>query len=246
MSRGPERERSVEYQPGSPEHRAGHHIAVFGSGSKEKKYRRTLRVAKEVARALMLESGFRLVTGGINTGIMHVVAHEAMKIAREAKRRDLIPKGIAPKGLPRWSRTPGKIEVEKDNKRTGRLVNESDGYVVFNGSFGTQAELDYALCDDTRAALHKPVVILDESGRHVQFTQRLLNRGLVTLDMLHDVYVVTTPAEAHLVLELYYRKRYGLPIDEHLVEKLYALHVSHHLSAPKELSAPESVENNGL
>ncbi len=240
MSRGRERAATPEYEPGSPEHRARHHISVFGSGSEEKKYKQTLRTAGEVARSLMLESGFRLVTGGINTGIMRVVAKEAMKIARSQKRRDLIPKAVAPKGLPRWSRTPGKTEVEQTNERTERLINESDGYVVLNGSFGTRGELDYALCDDERARLHKPVVILDESGRHVRFTQRLLNRGLTTMGMLEDVYVVNTPAEAQMVLELYYRKQYGLPIDDALVEILYTLHVRHRLQTPPPQRMPEA------
>lgn len=232
MSRGPEAAHGVEYEPGSPEHRARFHVSIFGSGSEEKKYTQTLHTAGEVARTLMLQSGFRLVTGGINTGIMRVVAREAMKIARKEKRRDLIPKAVAPRGLPRWSRTPGKTEVEKENERTERLVNESDGYVVLNGSFGTRGELDYALCDDERARAHKPVIILDESGRHVRFTQRLLNRGLVTLEMLEDVYVVRTPQEAQMILELYYRKRYDLPIVEGLIEHMYPLHISHRLIAP--------------
>lgn len=230
MSSGPETAYERETNPGSPIHRAQHRISVFGSGSEGKKYRRTLKYAKEVARSLMLLSGFKLATGGINTGVMRVVAHEAMRIVRKEKRKDLIPEAVAPKGLARWSRTPGKTQAEKKDERTKRLVDESEGYVVLNGSFGTDAELDYALRDETRAALHKPIVILDESDQHLHLIKRKIRKGTVTEEMLEDVYVAKSPEEAQFVLELYYRKRYGLPIDNLLIEKLFPLHISHHLA----------------
>lgn len=231
MSSGPETAYAPETGPGSPVHRAQHRISVFGSGSEGKKYQKTLHYAKEVARSLMLLSGFKLATGGINTGAMRVVAKEAMRIVRKEKRKDLIPEAVAPKGLARWGRTPGKTQVEKKDERTKRLVDESEGYVVLNGSFGTDAELDYALRDETRAVLHKPIVILDESGQHLRLIKRKVRKGTVTEGMLEDVYVAKSPEEAQFVLELYYRKRYNLPIDDSLIEKLFPLHVSHHLAA---------------
>lgn len=242
MSRGPEAVHSPETGPGSLAHRAQHRISVFGSASKEKKYRQTLKYAKEVARSLMILSGFKLATGGINIGVMRIVAKEAMRIARKEKRKDLIPEAVAPKGLARWSRTPGKTQVEKKDERTKRLVDESEGYVVLNGSFGTDAELDYALRDETRTALHKPIVILDESGQHLRLIEQKIQKGTVTEEMLEDVYVAKSAEEAQFILELYYRVRYGLSIEEQEIETLFKLHIKHSLAA---LPSTPSSKNPG-
>ena len=167
------------------------YITVFCSASDvANKY---IASAREFARLLAV-SGYSLVWGGSDKGIMKVIADE---VEREGGR--LI--GISVEFLQDVVRKKADEMIITKNlsERKATLLERSDAIVALVGGIGTLDEVAEVLEHKKQGHHNKPIVILNVAGFYEGFRmqlQKMIQEGFINKTMDELVYFAVTPEEA--------------------------------------------------
>jgi predicted Rossmann-fold nucleotide-binding protein len=213
----------------SPERRAAFQIAFFGSGKEETASdKEAMKNARQVASQLV-EKGFSIATGGYG-GVMKAASEAA---ADQAQALGLNPKERV-KAFPFASEQSRNREVANVHKthsktlpeRLTHLVDESSGYVILGGGFGTTVELMVALESEVTnqnyfngQRLAKPIVIIDPELKHADLLRQLAAReGKLNLpEVLNSIYFLNYDPEsaqkAEMIITSYYQQSIGQEVD---------------------------------
>lgn len=167
------------------------YIGVFCSASDvEEKY---IKAATTFARLLVL-SGYGLVWGGSDKGIMKIVADEV-----ERGGGKLI--GISVEFLQHVVRKKAdEIIITKSlSERKALLLKRSDAIVMLVGGIGTLDETAEVLEHKKQNHHNKPIVILNTDGFYEGFKmqiQKMIQEGFISKTMDELVYFADTPKAA--------------------------------------------------
>jgi uncharacterized protein (TIGR00730 family) len=179
-------------------------ISIFGSARVDEDHPAYVQ-ARDVARRLA-ESGFAIVTGG-GPGVMEA----ANRGARDGGGRSV---GFNIE-LPHEQHANPYLDIELTFKhfyaRKTMFVKAAEGFVIFDGGFGTLDELFESLTlIQTGKVLHFPVVLFDTQywGPLMDWIkERLLADGMISPEDLELLHLTDDPDDAvRLITECYERR----------------------------------------
>ncbi len=217
----------------TPEQRERFRIAVFGTGSETTEQDKQ---AMEDARAIatvIAKQRFSVATGGYDVGVMQAANDAAVAVVK-ARKED--PKRFV-KAFPMDSAIGGPMQMPlvKDarhfpsatlNERLGHLVDESDGFVVLGGKFGTDLEMLVALHSENvqqlsaEGAAPRPILVVDASFDHLDKLNMFVSgdQKLQSMPGLNHMYFIAGMSgwkeKAERILDLYYRKSLGQILEK--------------------------------
>jgi uncharacterized protein (TIGR00730 family) len=186
-------------------------VTLFGSARVDEDHP-AYRAARDVARRFA-EAGFAVVTGG-GPGVMEAAN-------RGAKEGGGLSVGFNIE-LPHEQRANPYLDLEVTFRhfyaRKTMLVKASEGFVLFEGGFGTLDELFEALVlIQTGKVLHFPVVLFDSAywaGLLDWIREQPLREGMVSPDDLELLVLTDDPQEAvQTILDCYERRCASVPSE---------------------------------
>jgi uncharacterized protein (TIGR00730 family) len=119
-----------------------------------------LETAEELGKAIS-SNGFTLVYGGVDVGLMGVVAKTVK--AHHGRVVGVIPRALVEKGLD--SRISDEVVVAEDlRERKAVMEQRADAFICLPGGFGTLEELLEVLTLKQLHMHNKPIVLLDVEG----------------------------------------------------------------------------------
>lgn len=216
----------------TPEQRERFRIAIFGTGSEATEQdQRAMEDARAIA-TVIAEQRFSIATGGYDVGVMKAASEGAAEVV---KRRQEDPKRFV-RAFPMGGAMSGPMQKPfvKDarhipsatlNERLGYLVDESDGFVVLGGKFGTVVELVTALHSENVQQLaaekpaERPILIIDPSFEHLDSLNMFVQRDpkLQKMAGLENTFFLAGVSgweeKAERILDLYYRKSLGQKLE---------------------------------
>ena len=123
------------------------------------------RIAAEELGERLATRGHTLVFGGGNVGLMHEVAHSAIKSGGAAV-------GIIPEYLrsreQRFENGDELILTDTIHERKHLMVERADAFIVLPGGFGTLEELLEVVAMRYRDSMQKPIALLNTAGFYNQ------------------------------------------------------------------------------
>ena len=131
------------------------------------------------ATLLLTNNSHRIVYGGGSTGIMGIVADEALK--QDGKIVGVIPQALATVELMHPDVSDMRVVADM-HERKSMMHDLADAYLILPGGYGTLEELFEAVCWNQLGFHASPVAILNTNGFY---------DGLVTLidRMLHEDFL---------------------------------------------------------
>ncbi len=205
-------------------------VAIFGGGSESTDSDKLAMADANKLATSIIESGFSVATGGYNTGTMRVASEAAAEKLAEQGVGDTTSQ-IKAFPLTKNFKNKGQEVPEVENaeivrsrslpKRLDHLINEPSAYIVLNGNIGTTVELLTALHSEMLNAMKtgekfkKPIIIVDESLKHVDTLAALVNKDhrLQNTSVFEDCFVVNDLEKSlevvESILNSYYEKTQG-------------------------------------
>ncbi len=148
---------------------------------------------------MLAEQNIKLVYGGGDCGVMGAVANSVMKNNGRVT-------GVFPSFLSRYeSEHKGLTEmimVDDMHTRKWRMFQESDGFVIFPGGFGTMDEAFEIITWKILQVHHKPIVFYNQDGywdSWVKLTKNIIKNGFAK-KATEEYYHVTKDMEKILPL----------------------------------------------
>lgn len=176
-------------------------ICVF-CGSSTGQSSAYVEAAQDLGR-LLAESGYGLVYGGGNVGLMGTVATAAADAGTEVI-------GVIPTAL--QNREPGKVDpsevfvVNTMHERKMMMATLSDGFIAMAGGIGTLEEI-FEIVTWSQLGFHdKPCILLNTNGYYDklnEFLDHLVEEGFVQAHMRDLFLVADTPEDMITMLDNY-------------------------------------------
>lgn len=179
-------------------------ICVFCSSS-NKAAKPYFDAARELG-SLIAESGFALLYGGTDIGLMGAAANAAME--KGGRVVGIIPQKIFDKGIGHKN-LDELIITETIQERKALMEKRSDAFIALPGGFGTLEELMEILTLRQLKYHHKPVVLLNTGGFYNHLTEHfemLYRENFAREDYRVLYYLAQNAAEA-----LNYIEHFRLP-----------------------------------
>jgi cytokinin riboside 5'-monophosphate phosphoribohydrolase len=145
---------------------------------------------------LIGESGFGLVYGGTNVGLMGAVAGAVRNAG--GKTIGVIPEAIAAKGIS----NPDDEEqflVSDMRTRKGKMDDLGDAFIALPGGFGTLEELFEVITSKQLSYHKKPIVLINTANyfdKLMEFVEHSMNQKFVKPEMSQLYFLAATPQEA--------------------------------------------------
>jgi hypothetical protein len=170
-------------------------VCVFASSSEaiDPKY----GAAAEQLGIALAESGFDLIYGGTNCGLMCIVA-SAMKL-RGRHVTGVIPEVINDQGLAQQEETDELIMTKTMRERKAKMEELADAFVALPGGFGTLDEVAEVIVLRQLDAHRKPVIIIDLQGFYGplhELFDRFLSEGFAHGDVASSYTFVSSVDDA--------------------------------------------------
>lgn len=152
------------------------------------------RVAAHELGAFLARSGFGVVYGGGNVGLMGAVADGAL--SQQGEVIGVIPRSLMEKELGHGGVTDLRV-VGSMHERKQMMVDLSDGFIALPGGFGTLDELFETLTWLQLSFHDKPVGLLNVGGFFdglIEFIHHMSRSGFVKTEHAGCVLVESDPA----------------------------------------------------
>jgi len=178
----------------------------------DKKYYET---AKELG-ILMAQSGFNLVYGGGNLGMMGVLAQTIKEFG--TKVFGVLPEKLHQIGV--GDVGCDELHITKCMRtRKEKLDNISDAVIALAGGFGTLEELSEMIVQKQLGYSDKAIVILNTDGFYdnlLKFFEEIISQNFANAEMRAVYYVAKTPTEAINYLKNYKPQHFDVHAKMHV------------------------------
>lgn len=183
-------------------------ICVYTSSSNtlDKKY---YEIAKDLG-ILMAKSGFNLVYGGGNLGMMGITAQTVKDFG--GKVFGVLPEKLHKIGV--GSIDCDELHITKCMRtRKEKLDQISDAVVALPGGFGTLEELSEMIVQKQLGYNDKAIVILNANGFYdnlLEFFNVIIEENFANYEMIEAYFIAKTPQEAIDYLKNYKPKQFDV------------------------------------
>ena len=152
---------------------------------------------------LISESGYEVVYGGGDLGLMGALANSVQKCG--GKITGVIPEFMVENG---WNHTgvENMIITEDMSSRKKKIFSISDAVIALPGGVGTLEELTEAITLKQLGLFNGPVVILNTDGfynRLIDFFDYLSEKSFIKADHKNIWKIASTPDEALEIINSY-------------------------------------------
>ncbi|MFA5878152.1 MAG: LOG family protein [Candidatus Staskawiczbacteria bacterium] len=253
-------EKGIESVEDTAEQRATFRVSIFGAGgSSGKQDKIAASLAECLAKDIVVYGGHKVVSGGGSGGVMGAASKGAKEEALRLGREDLLPEGIiVGKVFGEVSEDAKLTNTDSLNERLKLLIEGSDACVVLYGKTGTAHELLSAIVSSAVESLkngkRKPVIIADQSLRHVELLSALSERDAERFPMFaENVYVVSSSdagaevvnrrvsEDVNFIIESHYKESIGQHLEDGDKEKLDSLSLSNFIKTASNFENGEGI-----
>lgn len=201
-------------------------IAIFGTGSDKTEADKNAKEYAAIFSSIIIEDGFSIVTGGYEMGVMQSASEAAL---RQARKLNIVQPEQLIKSIPleeRFLKTPivSSSSVYRASSlldRLTHLIDDSCGFVVLGGKFGTLVEFITTIHSEKVRQLpeRKPpprsIIVIDPKCELLDTFNYIVDQDpvLQKSDTLYHLYFFAGhkgwDQKARKILNLYYLQSRG-------------------------------------